>query len=81
MDDLILQMRKSLRLRRKLRALWRSRTVWLGGLVAVGSAIQPQLMDWLRLRLTAEDYALAGVIVGGLIVLLRWVTTKPLEEK
>lgn len=81
MDDMILQMRKSLRLRRKLRALWRSRTVWLGGLVAVGSAIQPQLMDWLRLRLTAEDYALAGVIVGGLIVWLRWVTTKPLEEK
>lgn len=81
MDDLILRMRKRLRFRRKLRALWRSRTVWLGGIVAVGSAIQPQLMDWLRLSLTPEDYALAGVIIGGLIVWLRWITTKPLEEK
>lgn len=65
----------------KIRSLRRSRTVWLGGIVVIGSAVQPNLIEWLHYRLAPEDQALAGVIIGALIVWMRWITTQPLEDK
>lgn len=69
------------KLKAKLRGMWRSRMMWLGLALTAISGIQPMLMNWLQFKLAPEDYALAGMIVGGLVMVLRWVTEKPLEAK
>lgn len=68
-------------LRRTLRALWRSRTHYAGIALGLIIAAQPALMDWLRYRLDAADYALGGLIVTVVISVMRAITTKPVTEK
>jgi hypothetical protein len=65
----------------KLKGLWRSRTHWAGALLGVLVGATPQIERFLQIKLTADDYALAGVVLYGIISLLRWVTTQPLEDK
>ena len=66
---------------RKLRGLWRSRTHWAGALLGVLVGALPQIERLLEIKLTAEDYAIAGVVLYGIISFLRWITTEPLEKK
>ena len=44
-------------------------------------ALQPQLMDWLRYQLDDADYALAGLVVTGVVSAMRLITTKPVAKK
>jgi hypothetical protein len=67
--------------RRKLRGLWRSRTHWAGALLGVLVGATPQIERLLQIKLTADDYAVAGVVLYGVISFLRWITTQPLEDK
>ena len=67
--------------KRKLRGLWKSRTQWAGALLGMLIAIQPMLMEWMGYKLEKEDYILAGMLVTGLISLMRWVTTQPLDKR
>jgi hypothetical protein len=41
----------------------------------------PQIERLLQIKLSADDYALAGVVLYGVISYLRWITTEPLEDK
>ena len=68
-------------IKRKLRGLWRSRTHWAGALLGVLVGATPQIERLLEIKLTAEDYAVAGVVLYGVIGFLRWITTEPLEDK
>jgi hypothetical protein len=70
-----------LEFKRKLRGLWRSRTHWAGALLGVLVGATPQIERLLQIKLTADDYAIAGVMLYGSISFLRWITTQPLEEK
>jgi hypothetical protein len=47
--------------------------------VLVGAT--PQIESLLQIKLNADDYAIAGVVLYGTISLLRWITTEPLEDK
>jgi hypothetical protein len=47
--------------------------------VLVGAT--PQIERFLQIKLMPDDYALAGVVLYGLISFLRWITTQPLEDK
>jgi hypothetical protein len=66
---------------RKLRGLWYSRTHWAGAMLGVLVGTTPQIERLMQIKLTADDYAIAGVVLYGVISLLRWITTQPLEEK
>jgi hypothetical protein len=67
--------------KRKLRGLWHSRTHWAGALLGILVGATPQIERLLQIKLTADDYAIAGVMLYGSISFLRWITTQPLEEK
>ena len=66
---------------RKLRGLWRSRTHWAGALLGILVGAIPQIERFLEIKLTAEHYAIAGIVLYGVIGFLRWITTESLEEK
>ncbi len=66
---------------RKLRGLWRSRTHWAALLLGVLVSAQPQIESYLKIKLTPEDYAFAGMVIYIVISALRWVTTDSLEDK
>jgi len=67
--------------RAKFAGLWRSRTHWAGLILGSLVAVQPMLSAWLKYKLDAADYALAGLVVAAAISALRWVTDEPLEYK
>jgi hypothetical protein len=69
------------KLKRKLKGLWRSRTHWAGVLLGVLVGATPQIEKFLQIKLSEDDYALAGAVLYGIISFLRWITTQPLEEK
>jgi hypothetical protein len=52
-------------IKRKLRGLWRSRTHWAGALLGVLVGATPQIERFLQIKMTADDYALAGVVLYG----------------
>jgi Sec-independent protein secretion pathway component TatC len=65
----------------KLRGSLYSRSVWFGVIVAVLGLIE-QASPTLISQLIPADYAGAVTALFGLAVwALRWVTTKPLEDK
>lgn len=57
---------------------FKSKTVWLGLAVAVLSWVQNVVSG---ADLPADVVSFVGTLVGGLIVWLRAITTKPLAEK
>ena len=59
-----------------LKGALKSKTVWLGVVVAALSALQASLGG-----LSAEQLGMAGPILGALIVWLRTLTDKPLNQK
>jgi len=71
----------SIALKRKLKGLWLSRTHWGAALLAFWIGVTPQLTTWLQLKLSPENFALAGIAIYVFVNVLRWITTKPLEEK
>lgn len=73
--------RMNIKTKRKLLGLWRSRTARAGVVLGFIVTIQPALMAWLNYKLAPADYALAGVIITGVIWLFRWVTNSGLEDK
>ncbi len=65
----------------RLKNLWKSRTHWAGVFLGMLVAAQSQLMEWIHYKLTAEDYALAGIVITVVISTLRIVTTSDLKDK
>ena len=57
---------------------FKSKTVWLGLAVTILSWVQQVVSG---APLPAELVSVAGTVIGGLIVWLRALTTKSLEEK
>jgi len=57
---------------------FKSRTVWLGLAVTVLSWLQQVVSG---AAIPAELVSVVGTVIGGLIVWLRALTTKPLAEK
>lgn len=71
----------SVLLKRKLLGLWKSRTHMASLLLSVLVGSTFQIQEWLKYKLDAADYALAGAVLYAAINVLRWITTLPLEEK
>lgn len=64
----------------KLKGAVKSKLVWLGMLLAIAGVIQAN-MDVFAQYLTPEAQGLATVGVGIAVVVLRFLTTMPLDEK
>jgi len=62
----------------KILSAFKSKTVWFGLIVAVLTWVQSVLNSS---GLTPEQLAVAGPVVGAVIVWLRSVTTVPLSDK
>ena len=64
----------------KLRGALRSKTVWLGLLLGLTGIVQANEAVFQQ-YLTPEAQGWFTVAVGGVVVLLRFLTTLPLDEK
>jgi len=64
----------------KLKNCWKSRTVWVGSIAALLSAVQ-MIMPDLAPVLEPQTFTLVMFALSMTLVLLRFVTDKPLDEK
>ena len=64
----------------KLKNSWKSRTVWAGTILLVLSAIQTNMID-LTAVMDPKTYGLVTFVLSMVIIALRFVTSKPLDEK
>lgn len=64
----------------KLKNAWKSRTVWTGTILLVLSAIQTNMID-LAAVMDPKIYGLVTFVLSVVIIALRFVTNKPLDEK
>jgi hypothetical protein len=68
------------KLKAKLAGAWRSRTVYFGLLLMLAGYVQEQ-RGALDPLIPVEWRPVAWVAIGCAVIWLRWMTTKPLEEK
>ena len=64
----------------KIKNAWKSRTVWATGLLTALAAIQLNL-TMLEPVMSSQLYAWVNFGMAMLLMWLRFVTTKPLDEK
>lgn len=64
----------------KLKNCWKSRTVWVGSALLFLSAVQSNMID-LTAVMDPKTYGLVTFVLSIVIIALRFVTDKPLDEK
>jgi len=64
----------------KLKNAWKSRTVWVGSVLVILSAAQANMID-LSAIMDPKTYGLVTFVLSMVIIALRFVTSKPLDEK